>query len=192
LVHFLPVQTRLECEIKLRFPTPEDARRAVLATGAIQVRERRLQDDRLVDNAHGMLRQARCVLRVRHEAKRAWLTFKGPPHPSIMKVREELETAIPDPERMLQMLDRLGFQVWFRYQKYREEYSLGDVLVAIDETPVGTFVEIEGDEPGVADVARALGRAPIDYIVESYRALFLRHREEQGLPPADMLFETEG
>jgi len=186
------MKTVLECEIKLRFPTRDAARAAVLATGAIRVRARRLQDDRLVDNARGTLRRARCVLRVRHEAERTWLTFKGPPRPAIMKVREELETAIAGPETLLQILDRLGFHVWFRYQKYREEYSLGDVMMAIDETPVGTFVEIEGDEQCVAGVARTLGRTPIDYIVESYRTLFLRHREEQGLPPADMLFETEG
>jgi adenylate cyclase class 2 len=186
------VNAVIEREIKLRFPTPEEARRAVLATGATRVRERRLQDDRLVDNAHGTLRRARSVLRVRYEAEGAWLTFKGPPRPSIMKVREELETAIADSARLLQMLDRLGFQVWFRYQKYREEYSLGNALVAIDETPIGTFVEIEGDEQAVTDVARTLGRAPIDYIVESYRTLFVRYRAEQGLPPADMLFETEG
>ena len=47
-------------------------------------------------------------------------------------------------------------------------------MIAIDETPVGVFVEIEGGEaahPG--RTARALGRTPDDYITDSYRMLFL-------------------
>ncbi len=40
----------------------------------------------------------------------------------------------------------------------------------------------------VAAAARALGRAPSDYIVDSYRGLFARRCEELGVPFADMLF----
>jgi len=41
--------------------------------------------------------------------------------------------------------------------------------------PVGTFVELEGSEEGILAAAAALGRAPADFIVDSYRTLFLRH-----------------
>jgi adenylate cyclase class 2 len=61
--------------------------------------------------------------------------------------------------------------------------------VAIDETPVGVFVEIEGSEPGIAEMARALGRRPGDYILDSYRGLFLQYREEYGLNGSDMIFD---
>ena len=88
------------------------------------------------------------------------------------------------------MLEELGFRVWFRYQKYREEFALEDVIVAVDETPVGVFVEIEGGERGIAHVAQALGRSQADYLLESYRGLFVQHCHERGLPPSDMLFDT--
>jgi len=79
--------------------------------------------------------------------------------------------------------------VWFRYEKYREEFSHEDVIVAVDETPVGVFVEIEGTENGIMAMADALGRTPDDYVLDSYRGLFLKHREQFGLTRTDMVFD---
>ena len=42
----------------------------------------------------------------------------------------------------------------------------------IDETPIGTFLEIEGDAAGITAAAEALGFAPADYLTGSYAALF--------------------
>ena len=64
-----------------------------------------------------------------------------------------------------------------------------DVTIAVDETPVGTFVEIEGSEQGIHDMAAALARNPADYVTDSYRGLFVKHCERNGLPLTDMLFE---
>ena len=152
--------TTLEREVKLRFDSVEEAREAVQATGATPLRCRRLQEDALLDDPAETLRQRRCVLRVRVESGKSLLTFKGPVQPSPMKLREEIETVIGDGETMLRCLEALGYGVWFRYQKYREEFALGDVVIAIDETPVGVFVEIEGGEQGIVEVTRALGRSP--------------------------------
>src|SRR5882672_12661142 len=182
----------LEREIKLRFESPEAARLAVLATGASPVHSRRLQEDCLLDTADEILHRRRCVLRVRMESGKSLLTFKGPVQPSAMKLREEFETIVGDGTLVLQILEELGFHVWFRYQKYREEFALEDVVVAIDETPVGTFVEIEGGERGIAVMAEALGRKPSDYLVESYRRLYMLDCETRGIPSAEMmLFDDE-
>jgi adenylate cyclase class 2 len=118
------------------------------------------------------------------------LTYKGPAQQAHLHVREELETLVGDGEVLLRVFGALGLHVWFRYEKYREEFSHEDVIVAIDETPVGVFVEVEGSEQGIADMTAALGRTPADYIVDSYRALFLQHREELGLNGPDMMFDT--
>jgi adenylate cyclase class 2 len=179
----------IEREIKLRFEGPTQARAAVLATGATPMRARRLQEDSLLDTADGRLRRARSLLRVRLESGKSLLTFKGPVEPSLMKVRKELETVAGDGVLLMQILEELGFQVWFRYEKYREEFARDDVIVALDETPVGTFVEIEGGERGIAATAEALGRGPGDYVLDSYRGLFVRHCEDLGVPFGDMLFE---
>jgi len=185
----MATSTILEREIKLRFDSVEKAREAVLATSASPLLCRRLQEDSLLDTDDEMLRRRRCVLRVRVENGKSRITFKGPVQPSIMKVREELETLVGDGAALLSILEELGLHVWFRYEKYREEFSHEDVIVAIDETPVGIFVEIEGSEQGIADMTIALGRTSDDYIVDSYRSLFLQHREQNGLSGSDMVFD---
>ncbi len=181
----------IEREIKLLYDSALAARAAILATGARPLRTRRLQDDYLLDSVDGLLRGRGCALRVRRESGQSRLTFKGPVQPSLVKLREELETLVADGGLLLQILEQVGFQVWFRYQKYREEFALATVTLAVDETPVGTFVEIEGDEGGIAAAAVALGRRPEEYLRDSYRALFVRACEVRGVPATDMLFETE-
>jgi adenylate cyclase class 2 len=178
----------LEREIKLRFPTADEARAAVLAAGAKPSHGRRLQDDRLLDTADMMLRQQRSVLRVRQEPGRSLLTFKGPGQAAAVKVREELETVVGDGPLLLSVFERLGFRPSFRYQKYREEFELERCIVAVDETPVGTFVEIEGDEQGIAAIAAALGRGPADYVLDSYYSLYRADCERRGVPVTNMVF----
>lgn len=185
--------TTLEREIKLRFGSADEARAAILATGSTPLHGRRLQEDVLLDSDDEELRRRRCVLRVRTEGGKSRLTFKGPVQPSAMKLREEVETVIGDGEVLVRVLHELGLHVWFRYEKYREEFAHEDVIVAIDETPVGVFVEIEGGEEGITGMAEALGRTPDDYILDSYRGLFLSHREALGLSGTDMVFDqTQG
>jgi adenylate cyclase class 2 len=179
----------LEREIKLRFEHAAAARTAVLGAGAAPFRPRRLQEDCLLDTADDRLRQRRCALRVRMESGKTFLTFKGPVQPAVLKLREELETLVGDGPLLLHILEELGYHIWFRYQKYREEFVLKDVIVAVDETPVGTFVEIEGGDYGITKMADALGRTPRDYLLDSYRGLFVQHCAQRGVPVTDMLFD---
>ena len=181
----------IEREVKLRFASPEEAREAILAAGATPLRSRRLQEDALLDTEEDGLRQRRCVLRIRTEAGKSLLTFKGPVLPGSMKVRDEHETVIGDGEVLQRVLEELGLHVWFRYEKYREEYAAEDVTIAVDETPVGTFVEIEGGEEGILRMTIALGRSPADFLLDSYRGLFIKHRDEFGLTGTNMVFTTE-
>ncbi len=179
----------LEREIKLRFATADTARAAVIAAGATPLRCRRLQEDALLDSDDESLRRHGSVLRVRVESGKSTITFKGPIQPSLLRVREELETILGDGATLLDIFTRLGFHIWFRYEKYREEFVLDDVIVAIDETPVGVFVEIEGGDEGIHGMAHALGRGPGDYMLDSYRRIYVHECAARGIRPTDMLFE---
>ena len=185
----------IEREVKLTFPTTDAARAAVRAAGAAASRARRLQDDSLFDTAEQRLRQQGCIVRVRIEhwsggQDTTTLTFKGPVLPSRMKTREEHETRVENRDALMRVLDAAGLRPWFRYQKYREEFAAPDLVIAIDETPVGTFVELEGNEDAILKATDALGRSPADFIRDSYYRLFLSRREQFGLVGEHMIFPT--
>ena len=178
----------IEREVKLQFGAPEEARAAILAAGASAVRARRLQRDVLFDTSDQALRRRGCALRVRSEDGETSFTFKGPVQPGRMKVREEHETRVQSGEVLTRILAELGFAPWFVYEKHREEFASDGVTVAIDDTPIGTFVELEGEEGGILRVARAIGRTPEEFILSSYQSLFLARRDTYGLDGRDMVF----
>lgn len=177
-----------EREIKLRFESADEARQKILALGASPLLGRRLQEDCLFDTDDERLRRQRSTLRVRSEGGKALLTWKGPVLPGAVKIREEYETVVADGAALQTILEEIGMHVWFRYEKYREEFTMDDVTIAIDETPVGVFVEIEGGEDTIHQTASALGKSPSDYITDSYRFLFLQHRDANGLDGHNMVF----
>ena len=180
----------VEREVKLTYPNPAAARAAILGAGAAPCRPRRLQSDRLLDRTTDPLQSHRCTLRVRMDGDRAFVTFKGPPQPGTMKIREELETCVGDGMVLLRVCEHLGFHVWFRYEKYREEFTRGDLVIALDEAPIGTFVELEGSQADILQMAADLERPPADFVLDSYHALFQRHRAAHGSLTQDMVFDT--
>jgi adenylate cyclase, class 2 len=159
----------------------------VLALGATPRRARRLQRDVIVDTADRALVGRGCALRVRDDDGRAFLTFKGAVEPGPLKVREELEASADSAERLLAILAALGYLPVFRYEKYREELAMPGALLAIDETPIGVFLEIEGDADAIHDCARRLGFSAADYITASYRGLYLAAAGD-GAADGDMTF----
>ena len=114
--------------------------------------------------------------------------MKGPVVRGSMKVRDEQETAVDDVRVLETAFRALGLVVGFRYEKYRTEYSLPGLTLTIDDTPVGVYVELEGEETAILDATRALGRAPDEFILDSYRVLFLARQQTFGLAGPDMLF----
>jgi len=147
------------------------------------------------------------------KCRRAVLTYKGPArgeNPGAegavadalvpgrrYKIREELETEISSPETLEAVFAGLGLLPWFRYEKNRTSFlpraarkaRKGAALhIELDETPIGVFLELEGEPRAIDDAARRLGYRTSEYVTASYWGLYMAHCQKRGIPPGDMLF----
>ncbi len=138
--------------------------------------------------------------------KRVLLTFKRPidesraaasgrPGASRHKVREELEVEVADGTVLAKIFEGLGLRGWFRYEKYRTTFRLPaslkwakELLVQLDETPIGTFVELEGPGEAIDRAARELGFSKSEYVLKNYLALYIEECRRRGQEPRDMVF----
>lgn len=190
-----------EREVKIAVESAAACVDAVLAAGARALDPPRLEDDTLFDDESGSLAETDRVVRLRRkfpleaggaaggEASLAVLTYKGPASVEDgLRVREECETEVSDAEALVTILERLGLRPRFRYQKRRSLFDWEGALVAVDDTPLGAFLEIEGEASGIARLAQQLGHSPSDYLTASYPALW---RQARGPDAGDMLLEGE-
>jgi adenylate cyclase class 2 len=182
------VASKLEQEVKLAFDTIEAARQAVHSAGGRLVVSRRLIEDRFFDGDDQRLRRLGCAFRIRRDGAATLLTFKSPGPPGPVKSREEIETSVENPEAVEALLAALDLRQWFRGEKYREEYEIGSTMVTVDDTPIGVFVEIEGDAETIPNVAALLGRTPADYSLESYPRLYFEWCQARGITSSEMVF----
>lgn len=179
----------LEQEVKLAYASVEAARHAVQRAGGRLVVSRRLLDDRLYDTHDFALRNTGQGLRIRQDGPHVVLTWKGPPQPGAVKIREEIESECSDAVTLGAVLGALGYLPRFRAQKYREEYDVNGATVTVDDTPMGVFVEIEAPPDAIAQVAASLGRSQADYELASYASLWRARCETRGVAAGDMLFD---
>ena len=165
----------VESEVKLRLAGLEQGRPALLRLGARLETPRHFEDNQLYDDAGGSLASRGTVVRLRRTPHGGVLTFKGPRRiEEGVKSREELETGVADAGTLALILERLGLRGTFRYQKYREIWRHGGLVIVLDETPVGCYLELEGPPEEIHAAAEALGYSRADYVTDSYVGLFFR------------------
>lgn len=178
-----------ETEIKIPVADLEPLRAKLREAGAVELHALHDEDNTLYDDANGRLSRAGCALRLRIAGSRGVLTFKGEArYDGALKVREELETEVDQPEVLRAILVRLGFVPRFRYQKRRQELGLLGCTVCLDETPIGVFVEVEGNAGEIPRVLERLGLSAAAAERDSYAGLYARARQKEPGLPADMLF----
>lgn len=145
----------------------------------------------LLDSSDGRIRDTGSLLRLREHGDRQLITYKDPPRfKGAIKERSEYETWVGEIGSMVEIFQRLGFTVFMKYEKDREEWLLGEISVVLDHTPMGDFVEVEGPADQLEHTARGLGLDPSDAVHGSYISLWQEYRAshpERNLPP-DMVF----
>ena len=165
-----------EREIKLKVEDLGEIEKKLLEMGA-RFKDHCFERNYLFDRDGELFRRGE-ALRLRVCDQRAVLTYKGRPikDPNF-KVREEIQTGISSPDAMAKILEKLGFRPAFYYEKERKNYLAGDVLVSLDRTPLGNFVEVEGEPEAIDRICRSLGFSRNHYIKKTYVEMAL----EKGL-----------
>ena len=183
-----------ETEIKIAVADLSQALASLKANGFVPVRPRVFERNRVFDLPGGGLRKERKLLRLREAGDLATLTYKGVPLDGQKhKSREELETAVADASEMQVILERLGYQVTFIYEKFRTEFAEADAegTIMVDETPAGNFFELEGDPSWIDRTAVRLGFQEADYVKASYGSLYAEWCRQNGVEPSNMVFAAK-
>jgi len=205
------ISSKREIEIKLRVTDLDDILRRLRKLGAPS-RGRVHELNTLFDTDDSGFRHSGRLLRLRQQTAApannvrggpasAILTTKAPPLPGTRSSRgtkkrlykevQENEERINDPRRLAQALKRLDFRPGFRYEKYRTSFRLNSLHIDLDETPIGTFLELEGTHAAINRAASALGFTPRDYIRSTYWTLYAADCRRHRRKPQNMLFTAQ-
>jgi adenylate cyclase class 2 len=180
---------REEIEVKIPVSDLAPVRRKLEAAGASLQASEHDEYNVLFDDPERKLSGSGRTVRLRRAAGRAILTYKGAARfQAGAKVREERETEVSDPAEAEAILAALGLIPRFRYDKRREEWNCQGSVVALDTTPIGLFVEVEGDPLTIRRVVALLGLDASESIPYSYAELYARRRKEDPALPPDMVF----
>ncbi len=108
--------------------------------------ERNLVKDQVFDDKKESYRKKGSMIRLRTiNNKRHLFAYKGPSKIEKYKIREESELEISNPEKLEEILKKIGLRVTFEMEKKRKTYYGDGCKIELDQYPVlGFFVEIEG------------------------------------------------
>lgn len=144
--------TDLETEVKFNLSNPEAYLARVIALDGQLIQPRTHERNIRFDLPDHSLSMAGRVLRLRQDAE-VHLTYKdsGRLVDGVL-TRREIEFKADDFDTARRFLEALDYQEYASYEKYRQVYALGDLLVTLDELPYGTFTEIEGEPASMIQV----------------------------------------
>lgn len=164
----------VEIEVKIKVERLEPWREKLLRLEAMLECPRVLERNLVFDTAQQHLKKQGILLRLRRLDSGSILTMKMPVQKSsLYKMREEIEAGVSNFANMEKILLGVGFKIFFVYEKYREVFKRKSIRVMLDETPIGNFLEIEGEPAAIDAMAAELGFSAKDYIADSYHRLFL-------------------
>jgi len=145
------------------------------------------EDNIVFDDQVGTLFKKREILRLRR-SNDVVLTFKKPVEKERFKVMEEYEVKVSDFNETYRILTGLGYKKAFRYQKRRDIFHFLGTEVLLDRTPIGDYVEIEGEKEKIMEVCRHLGLSIEAGTAKNYLELYRDHCRKRDIKPGDMVF----
>lgn len=179
-----------EIEIKFRVDSISAVARRLRAAGFRQLTPRTREQNTLYDLPGRVLQKRGEVLRLRKYGNEWLLTHKGKGKITRHKSRVETETRVADGRKLERILESLGYEPAFRYEKFRAEWYDRKGHVVLDETPIGSFGEIEGPARWIDRTAKLIGIRPDVYITQSYVELFFTWKRQTRSGAKEMTFQA--
>jgi len=175
----------LEVEVKSVVEDVDRCRAAVENAGATLVFAGRLEDRRWDTYDRAMAAKDH-VLRVRvyrdGASVRAELDWKGPTkRDGGYKLREELGTAVTDPDALEQILAQLGYEVSIAIDREIVQYDLGGTMIRFERYPrMDDLVEVEGTPEQIERAIGVLGLARDGFTTDRLPDFVRRYEERTG------------
>lgn len=182
--------TPLEIEVKFHITDMPGLRQRILDLSA-RCTGRVFESNATYDDSAQSLKARGMLLRLRRTENGHTLTLKAPPSSDSTeyKVLTELESLVSEPDALHGILKVLGYRIRRRYEKWRETFTLGDVVFCLDSLPFGDCLEIEGPGPSIRSVAEDLGLNWSKRILINYYGMFDIIRARMALPFDDITFD---
>jgi predicted adenylyl cyclase CyaB len=175
----------LEVELKSVVDDVLARRTAVEAAGGTLVFEGRLLDVRYdFPDRSLMLRDHVLRLRVYEslDLRQGYLDWKGETHyQDGFKLRDEVSTAVDDPEKFATILDRLGYVVTSEIDRRIAQYELGGATVRFEEYPeMDPLVEVEGAPDEIEKAISLIGMSRVGFTSERLLEFVTRYEARTG------------
>lgn len=170
----------IEIEVKIKINDPSEIIERITDLNVELDRERHLEENTLYDFASKDLYEKHHALRVRSINKKTFLTFKGATQKSRkFKIREEYETEVKNGKQLQKILKSLGLQPVFTYNKHRTVFKKKKLKICLDETSVGNFLELEGQQSDIVRFAEELQLSKKEFIKTDYIQLIKNHEKKR-------------
>ena len=183
-------------EVERKYPFSDFAElRTRLRDARAEYRGRFFEENLVLDTPPRELWQGGRLLRLRIEGDKAKLCLKRQPEASKLdegyKIREEVETEVSQPEQMRQILEGLGYEMAFCYEKLREVWRLGQLTICLDHLPFGRYAELEGDGDSIPRAVETLGLQDCDFTTQDYHHLHKLYCRQRGVQEHDSFVFSE-
>jgi adenylate cyclase class 2 len=145
----------------------------------------------MYDNGEGLMHKTDGRIRVRKSGDKIEFCYKKPITREGVKKEIEYEVVVSDFDNLTKIISEMGFASTTSYERYRTEFFKEKIKITLDRYPFANFIEIEGNEDDIWEVAKKLDLKKENNLTQSCDTLFTKWRESKSLKPiAHMKFEN--
>ncbi len=166
-------ENNFEIEVKIRLKEDFNRIEEKLINSGFEAETSFQKELNIFYDRNGELKEKGLALRLRYFSNMVSLTLKGKSLKKKIKERKEYEVSVSSFENMDLILKSVGLKPFFKYEKMRKLFrNKNNVLVTLDKTPFGNFMEIEGNVKSIKIIMDEMEISQNDIEEKNYLQLF--------------------